>query len=302
MNPPCPLCGTGGSSPYLEEAGGRYWRCAGCGFVFLFPLPSPAALKRLYAEERGATFDRGAAIREAYEKRLEARLRLRVVWPALRAAPARSALEIGCGAGYLLEHLRRSGWEVAGTEIAGELVRFAREALGLEVGREPPPGRRFGAVLLFDVLSHLADAPAALEDLRDRLLPGGVLVLETGNAAELEPGRAGPLGVPEHVGHHSERSLRGLLERAGFRDVRVRRFNVEWQRWMLRKIGALRGQGPPGTGHSSPSPCYPMPGTGRSPIKILAGRILLGLRFGLGRLWADRRHACTLFAAARRRG
>ncbi|HXG61656.1 MAG TPA: class I SAM-dependent methyltransferase, partial [Planctomycetota bacterium] len=237
--PRCALCGGRDAPPHHEEAGCTYRRCARCGLVFLWPLPSAEDLERLYEEEAGATFHHAAEIRAAYEKRLEARLRLAVVQRALRAAPERSALEVGCGAGYLLDELRRCGWRVAGTEAAEAYVRFARERLGLDVRRERPPGR-FGAVLLFNVLSHVPDPAGEFARCREGLLPGGVLALETGNAAEVPPGRVGPFGAPEHVWHFSESTLRTLLERAGFRDVRVRRFNVEWQRGALRRLGARR--------------------------------------------------------------
>lgn len=297
MIPRCPLCSDGSPLPHLEEAGHRYLRCGRCGFVFLFPPLSPAEIEILYRKEAGITFHHGAGIREAYEKRLEARLRLRVAWPVLRTAPERSALEVGCGAGYLLDHLRRAGWSVAGTEAAEEYLRFARGTLGLEASREPPPGRRFGAVLLFDVLSHLPDPAARLAEFRDLLRPGGVLIVETGNAAELDPGRAGPLGAPEHAGHFTASCLRGLLARLGYRDVRIRRFNVEWQRRVLARLGRRRGPAP---GDSLPR-LSPPPRSRLAPFaRRLASHLLVGLRFGLGRLGADRRHACTLFVAARR--
>lgn len=296
MIPLCPLCSAGSPLPYREEAGHRYLRCGRCGFVFLFPTPSPAEIEALYQKEAGTTFHHGTGIRETYEKRLEARLRLRVVWPVLRTAPDRSALEIGCGAGYLLDHLRRAGWSTAGTEAAEIYVEFARRMLGLEVGREPPRGRRFGAILLFDVLSHLTDPAARLAEFRHLLRPGGVLVLETGNAAELDPTRAGPLGAPEHTGHFTEGCLRELLTRLGYREVRIRRFNVEWQRQALARLGRRRGPAraaPPG----GPGLLRPPP---TSLAKRLGSHLLLGLRFGLGRLGADRRHACTLFVTGRR--
>lgn len=300
--PHCVLCGGRNAPPHHEEAGCTYRRCARCGLVFLWPLPSPEDLERLYQEEAGATFHHGAEIRAAYEKRLEARLRLAVVARALRAAPERSALEVGCGAGYLLDELRRRGWRVAGMEMAEAYVRFARERLGLDVGRERPPGT-FGAMLLFNVLSHVPDPAPELARCREALLPGGVLVLETGNAAEVSPSRVGPFGAPEHVWHFSEPTLRSLLERCGFRNVRVRRFNVEWQRAVLRRLGALRREAGGDASAAGERPGgFPAASAQERLVRRLAAWGLLGLRFGAGRLGADRRHFCTLFVTARRNG
>jgi len=270
-----------------------------CGFVFLLPIPTAAELERLYQEEAGATFHHGAEIAGAFEKRLEARLRLRVVADALRSAPERTALEVGCGAGYLLDRLRGMGWTVAGTELSDAYLRFATERLGLPVARRRPPGP-FGAVLLFNVLSHVPDPAAEFDQCRRDLRPGGILVLETGNAAEVAPARVGHFGAPEHVWHFSESTLRTLLEKCGFDQIRVVRRNAEWQRRAIALLGRARRR-PPGTaaaagsGGAAPAPA------GESRLKKAVVATLLSLRFGAGLWGADRRHFCTLFVTARRR-
>jgi SAM-dependent methyltransferase len=294
MDPACPLCAAPGAAPHHEEAGHRYRRCGPCGLVFLETRPGPEELERLYQEEHGATFHHGAEIRGAFEKRLEADRRLRLVRGDLDRAPGRRALEIGCGAGYLLERLRDDGWTVRGTELAEGYRRHASETLRLEVGKEPPPGP-FDAILLFNVLSHLPDLPAAFRDLRSRLAAGGVLVLETGNAAEVAPERVGPFGAPEHLWHLSEALLRRLLEEAGFGEVRVLRRNVEWQRRFLAWLGRRRGPRPDAAATGAGAMPAP-PGEGR--LKRLLIRFLLFLRFGLGRWGAGPDRFCTLFVTA----
>lgn len=296
MNPACPLCAAVSAAPHHEESGHRYFRCPTCSLVFLFPAPGPEELEQLYQAEHGATFHHGAEIRGAYEKRREARSRLSLVRSALEAAPERSVLEIGCGAGYLLERLREDGWRVQGTELAEGYRRFAAETLKLDVRREPTPGK-IGAVLSFNVLSHLPDPKAFFGDCRDRLLPGGALILETGNAAEVPPERVGGFGAPEHLWHFSEVLLRKLLQEAGFGEIRIQRRNVEWQRGVLAWLGRLRGPSTAGPGAPATGPASP-PAKERF-LKRLLIRTLLFLRFGLGRWKADERHFCTLFISAR---
>jgi len=283
-----------------EEAGFRYHRCPACGFVFLLPIPSAEELHRLYEEEVGATFHHGAEISGAFEKRLEARFRLSLLGDALRRSPERSALEIGCGAGYLLDRLRAENWSVRGVELSDAYVRFARERLRLDVGRERPPGR-FGAVLLFNVLSHLPEPEAEMARCLGSLHPGGVLLLETGNAAEVPPWRVGHFGAPDHVWHFTEPVLRALLSRAGFVDVRVLRLNVEWQRRAIAALGRLRRSRVPAAAPPAPGPAAAPPAPAAESLsKRAVVAALLGLRFGAGRLLADRDHFCTLFVSARR--
>jgi SAM-dependent methyltransferase len=295
----CPLCAAPKADPHHEEAGCRYVRCPACGFVFLDPIPTAEELEQLYQAEAGATFHHGAEISGAFEKRLEARLRLSILRDALDGAPEKSALEIGCGAGYLLDRLRSSGWSVKGTELAESYLRFARERLMLEVSRERPVAR-FGAVLLFNVLSHVPDPEAEFRKCLLNLQPGGVLALETGNAAEVAPRRVGPFGAPEHVWHFSESTLRTLLEKTGFAGIRVRRLNVEWQRRAIRLLGRIRSR-PPADPSVAPSSAPPAPAP-ESRLKKGMVAALLALRFGAGRFLADGDHFCTLFVTARRRG
>lgn len=297
MPPDCPLCRSGAARAHHDEAGVRYFRCAACGFVFLHPVPSAEDLERLYQEEHGATFHHAAEIAGAFEKRREAEHRLRIVGGDLRSAPDRSALEVGCGAGYLLDRLRAGGWSVVGTELSDAYIRHARERLGLDVRRQTPPGP-FGALLAFNVLSHVPDPAAAARSWRRLLRPGGVLVLETGNAAEVEPSRVGPFGAPEHVWHFSEPTLRKLLSDAGFDDVRIRRRNVEWQRGVLRRVGSLRRPRAAAPG----GPSAPAAPPRERALKRAWVSALLALRFHAGRWGADRRHFCTLFVTARSGG
>ena len=297
MLPDCPLCRSAGGRSHHQEAGVRYYRCAGCGFVFLHPVPAAEELERLYQEEHGATFHHAAEIAGAYEKRREADHRLRIVRGALRSAPERSALEVGCGAGYLLDRLRSEGWSVVGTELSDAYIRHARERLGLDVRREPPSGP-FGALLALNVLSHVPDPAAAARAWRGLLKPGGMLVLETGNAAEVAPARVGPFGAPEHVWHFSESTLRRLLSDAGFTDIRLARRNVEWQRRVLRRAGAVRRP----RAAASPTAAAPSGPPRERALKRAWIEALLSLRFHVGRWGADRRHFCTLFVTARSGG
>lgn len=289
---PCRLCNGENARPFHEESGFRYVQCGACGFVYLHPRPTDRALHELYQAESGATFHHGAETGEGYEKRLEARMRFRLIRESLGGVERR-ALEVGCGAGYFLEHLRRAGWATMGCEAAEVYVRFARERLDLDVRRDfaecPGP---FGAAFLFNVLSHLSEPERDLRAIRERLADGGVVVLETGNAPEVSPCRVGVLGAPDHLHLYSESNLRTLLARCGFRNVRILRFNVEWQRRLL-SLNPRRGGG--GGGGATVRRA-----SWRRFAKSLLSHVLLGLRYDAGRWLADRRHFCTLIAVARR--
>ena len=97
--------------------------------------------------------------------------RNRVIADSLAAHLPRStkALEVGCGTGIVTAHLRALGWNVTGADLgrpkSGILAR-EHLLLGQDATALPKEQREsFEALLLFDVIEHVADASAFLRDL-----------------------------------------------------------------------------------------------------------------------------------------
>ncbi len=105
-----------------------------------------------------------------------------------RPLEGKSALDVGCGAGLLAEPLARLGAKVTAIDAAPELIEVAREhALrqGLEIDYrlaavEGVEGR-FDLVTSLEVIEHVADPQAFIDDLAARLAPGGLMILSTPN-------------------------------------------------------------------------------------------------------------------------
>jgi 2-polyprenyl-6-hydroxyphenyl methylase / 3-demethylubiquinone-9 3-methyltransferase len=115
------------------------------------------------------------------------------------AQPAGRVLDVGCGTGFLLERLAERGFSGVGIDLSPESVDHARRRLAeigaadrlrAEVGSayEPPEGP-FDLIALTDVLEHLEDPRACLRALRERLAPGGLLVVSTPNRLSLPGAR-----------------------------------------------------------------------------------------------------------------
>lgn len=89
-------------------------------------------------------------------------------------------LDVGCGDALFFDGLREFG-EPEGLESEAEIVSpAARERWRIHLGpfdESFDPPRRFGLVLMLDVLEHLDDDRAALEHVAHLLRPGGVLLL-----------------------------------------------------------------------------------------------------------------------------
>jgi 2-polyprenyl-6-hydroxyphenyl methylase/3-demethylubiquinone-9 3-methyltransferase len=109
------------------------------------------------------------------------------------------ALDVGCGTGFLLERLAERGFAGIGVDLSPESVAIAQRRLAeigvadrlrAEVGSayEPPDGP-FDLVTLTDVLEHLEDPRACLRAVRERMTPGGLLVISTPNRRSLPGAR-----------------------------------------------------------------------------------------------------------------
>ena len=185
----CPLCRqSGGFRPVTD--GGTHFTCERvvfcpqCSLVFLNPRMSPEALREYYTRDNFSRDFRGADSPDD-EAMAYRDLRAARRWRLLeRHLPPRArCLEIGCGAGNFLTLLRRAGHEAVGIDASTGYARQAadgglRALAGMFPDDLPDDWRGFDTVLLFQVIEHVDEPIALLQAVRERLVPGGMLVLE----------------------------------------------------------------------------------------------------------------------------
>jgi len=133
-------------------------------------------------------------------------------------------LDVGCADGGFLAAARDAGFDVRGVEPAGSAVAVARKR-GLDVATGtlddvPLLPASLDVVTMWHVLEHIAGPMATLERVREALVPGGHVLVEVPNAesirAERDGGNWHAAELLHHVGQYGPRSLRTLVERAGF--------------------------------------------------------------------------------------
>jgi 2-polyprenyl-3-methyl-5-hydroxy-6-metoxy-1,4-benzoquinol methylase len=102
--------------------------------------------------------------------------------------PEPSLLDVHCGRGELLSHLRGLGWRVKGTVAARDEAEAAR-GRGLDVVNCRPSEltekERFGAVSIFHGIERAAHLGDDLGGIDRALMPGGLLVVEYPNGRSL---------------------------------------------------------------------------------------------------------------------
>ena len=215
-------------------------QCSHCSFVFLDPRLTGDELQRLYSDEYflhdGADF--GAHSASDYET---AAVKGSVKFPEIlgwirRFKPSGEFFEVGCGMGYFLDYARKQGYVVSGIEYAELGVRTCKEKFGLDVRRgsfeehqaEPD---KYDVLFMGDVLEHLIQPLEMLTKACSMVKPAGVVALEVPSMFNSLTGRAASFGLrvlstkkkmllpPYHVNEFTPKTLRAIIERAGFKQA-----------------------------------------------------------------------------------
>jgi SAM-dependent methyltransferase len=180
--------------------------------------------------------------------------------------PSGKLLDVGCSTGFLL-NAARLRFEPTGVEPSRWAADYAGRQLKILVRRGTLeeakfPDASFDVVTLVDVIEHLADPLSTLQEIRRVLKPGGLLYVVTPNIASLMARlmRSRWWGLrPAHIYYFSPRTLRHLLDKAGFEPILLRSYGrvftldywisrlrhyaspiVGFLRWVIRRWGMGR--------------------------------------------------------------
>ncbi len=146
------------------------------------PKPVPA---ELYSDEYFREVVGGGEFFEAFGPKV---LKPQLAHAVRRAqlASGMRVLDIGCGRGELLYHVRQLGGEAVGTDFAVPALKIAREVSGCPVLRcdakeLPFKDASFDRVFLIGVIDHLHDweLERCFEEVGRVLKPGGLVAVHT---------------------------------------------------------------------------------------------------------------------------
>lgn len=232
---PCLACGD--SAPEAihpsAEKGFEIRVCAGCGLGRTWPPEAPDQIGAWYPQQYYGT--ENVRFNPLFE-RLVKWFRRRRAGVLFNRIPRGPLLDVGCGRGLMLSHLRELGYDVQGIEFSDTAAWHARTVLKLPVAtddfiRAPPEPNRYNAILFWHSLEHLAEPGLALARAYDSLRPGGLLTIAVPNHDSWEARFFGRdwfhLDVPRHYFHFGVRSLTQALSAHGFRVVQLDHFSFE---------------------------------------------------------------------------
>ena len=146
-------------------------------------------------------------------------------------------LDVGCGTGGFLDHVRALGAKGQGFDASVAQARAARER-GLDAQAATSPSAYhatlsdksgFDIVTLWDVFEHLREPMSFLAELKPLMKHGGALFISIPNGGALGwkrtlwelAGRKFSYEPWEHVFYYRPESLRAYLEQAGYVGIEV---------------------------------------------------------------------------------
>jgi 2-polyprenyl-3-methyl-5-hydroxy-6-metoxy-1,4-benzoquinol methylase len=229
---PCDLCGSEDPAPVLKSSrlDGPLVRCRRCGLYYVGERRSNLAFG---SDTAAATTERiRHANRDLQHLALDEERRLAVLNAKKRLDLIRqfrssgTLLEVGCARGDFLR-VARDHFTAAGVEPNEELARDAVEFAPIHQGLiETYPHIGYDIAASFHVIEHTDSPRRFLEEIAARVRPGGLIVIETPNIHSvpfrLMKSRWRQL-IPEHYFFFDEKTMKRLLENAGFKVERIAR-------------------------------------------------------------------------------
>ena len=222
----CRLC----NSPHIRSVLKRddlcIFRCVDCGVVFLGNDLDESDIKGLYKYYGYSAFSNylSPTTKIRYEKLLDSFERYR---------KNNTIIDVGCGAGYFMLSASTRGWQADGTEISEEAITLA-EAKGqrvfkgdiasLDLGKD-----KYDIATLFELMEHASNPEDIIKKLSYILRPSGLIYITTPNYNSLTRlllGNRWSWFHKEHLFYFTDKTLKAILEKYGFRIKTIRTENI----------------------------------------------------------------------------
>lgn len=234
---PCPVCGEsttrGRFQKRFQDVELQFGTCTGCATLYMNPRMTVDSLRTIYGSEE--FFEGGEKNLNYYsflsgERYLRRTARGRI--GRLREhTSGRRLLEVASAAGFFLAEAKEAGFEAEGVEFSRPMAEYASNRWGVpvtadsieEVELEP---ETYDVIASWGVMTILRDPRAVMSKFHAALKPGGVWAFNTYDNRSLWGRLFGSkwyILVANTSQIHNDRTLRRLIDEAGFELVARRR-------------------------------------------------------------------------------
>lgn len=203
------------------------WECQACTLRFTQDVPSQESIGAYYQSENyiSHTNTRKGIVNQLYHRVRERSLQVKrkLLDSYVKSHTTPRLLDIGCGTGAFLAHMKKNGWTVEGIEPS----TLAREQALAQLLPVHPPEHLFDAgmgdfdvITMWHVLEHVHTLNEYMERMKAIMRPQATLFIAVPNYTSYDAEAYGATwaayDVPRHLYHFSPQAMRLLVKRHGF--------------------------------------------------------------------------------------
>ena len=229
----CPVCGSKNivkafdcKDYYATQELFEIHRCSTCLFLFTQNFPNEANIDKYYdtAVYISHSDNKKGLVNKLYHSIRKIMLKQKARIITKHAGNTGNILDIGCGIGYFLGHMKQQGYEVTGIE-KNDYARnaaikqfsincYASEKLN-SLNKES-----FDIITFWHSLEHLEKLNETINTIHSLLKKNGTVFIAVPNAnsadARYYKEKWAAYDVPRHLWHFTAETMKQLLEKAGF--------------------------------------------------------------------------------------
>ena len=214
---------------YAEENGYELVKCRGCGLLYVKQRPDDLEIKQSHKQGRHSGLYQLNVTGVFNQEKVTGYTNILEDMYGGDFGNKTTWLDVGCGHGEFmvaLQQYSKGELVVKGTEPNIHKQESARKRY-LNVGYFDLDEHvdKYDAISLLNVYSHIPNPPSFLASLKKNLHPGGELILETGDTANLSADdHYRPFFLPDHLSFASESIVTDILRRLEFEIISVHKY------------------------------------------------------------------------------
>lgn len=157
-----------------------------------------------------------------------------------------TALDVGCGAGYVPHLLKEKGLKMMGTDLSPAMIQNLKDLYGIDGVQGPfsanlVDNRKFDMISCITALEHMYDPSHEIKEMSKCLNDDGILFIEVPDAENPRDDTIVDHLAFDHLWHFSIRTMARTMENCGFKILatfhRFNPLNSGNPEWTLRVLG-----------------------------------------------------------------
>ena len=239
-------------------------KCNNCGILFLNPQPTNKELEKYYPKEKYYSLKTIKTKKNSQKTRLKIflydlyfgsnkNLLLKILFSPIKytvrgtkIAKNKRFLDIGSGSGQFVYDMRQLGLDVYGIEPGKFDVKGAKNEklniLNLDLIKAKYPSNFFDIITINHVLEHVEDPKKVIKEMNRILKKKGFLIIGVPNsrflAYRIFKKNWYQLDAPRHLFNFSDKNLKELLQKEGFKINKIR-YNSRPSQFVISLLFAL---------------------------------------------------------------